>query len=479
MKIKLSFLFCFTFPIAVLANSNSLLNQDLFSLPELDSVKLPDPSPLKETRARQAWIDAVAKYSDKSFAPKAPQRIDSGPNYSVMLQGFHWYADDYWYHPPNGWWGVLAEKVQEIKSAGFGIIWFPPVSVGSYYPKEWYNLKSQWGNETYLRKAVKAMKDSGIIVLADVVLNHRNGTNDWADFKNPDWPTTTIVQDDEWAGIPSQPNYGKSPNYDQGQGDWGCRDLDHTNPLVQQDVKIFMRWLKNDIGFDGWRYDMVKGYPARYVKDYNYASSPIFTVGEVYDGNRQIVTDWIDGTDDSPGKKNASSAFDFPTKFNLISAIETERYEMLNDNGNPSGLIGWWPAKSVTFVENHDTSPRDPNFISNASQEYKIQRMMGYAYILTHPGVPCVFWPHFFNWGKDYQSAITKLIKIRKEAGINSMSQIKILSAQNGLYAALIAGDNKYLILKLGRNWGWDPGQGWTLETSGERYAVWSQPIAK
>ncbi|NLI11014.1 MAG: alpha-amylase [Elusimicrobia bacterium] len=476
---RILFILVFSFYSFSWSQSKAIENQDFFKIPALNEIKLPNPSPLRETHARQNWINASSKYSDKNFYPKPVQRIDNSPNYAIMLQGFHWYADDYWYHPANGWWGELASKAKEIADYGFGIIWFPPVSVGSYYPKEWYNLDSQWGKEKYLREAVKAMKSRGIIVLADVVLNHRNGSLDWYDFKNPDWPSSVIVQDDEWAGNPALPYRGKSPNYDEGQGDWGCRDLDHRSDIVRQDTKIFMRWLKNEIGFDGWRYDMVKGYPARYVKEYNYASSPIFTVGEVYDGNKQIVTDWIDGTDDSSDKRNASSAFDFPTKFNLISAIENERYEMLNDNGRPSGLIGWWPVKSVTFVENHDTSPRDPNFIKNASQEYKTQRLMGYAYILTHPGVPCVFWPHFFDWGSDYKNAIVKLMNIRRKAGINSVSPMKILAAQNSLYAAVISGDNYHLVLKLGKNWGWEPGQGWTLETSGERYAVWSMPVSK
>jgi alpha-amylase len=130
----------------------------------------------------------------------------------------------------------------------------------------------------------------------------------------------------------------------------------------------------------------------------------------------------------------------------------------------------------VTFVENHDTSPRDPNFIQNATDEYKIQRMMGYAYILTHPGIPCVFWPHFYDWGQTYHDAIVKLITIRKTAGITSTSPVQILAATSGLYAATITGNNEQLTLKLGKNWGWAPGDGWKLETSGERYAVWSRP---
>jgi alpha-amylase len=438
------------------------------SIPSLDT-----KTPSSE-RARFLWLSAKEKYSTKNFTPSKVIRLDSKANYLVMLQGFHWYADSYWYNPPNGWWGVLRDKAKEIADSGFGMVWFPPVSVGSYYPTEWYNLNSQWGKEEYLRQAIREMHRYGIYVIADVVLNHRNGKNDWADFKNPDWPTEVIVQDDEWKGDPSKPNNGKSPNYDEGQGEWGCRDLDHRNPIVQEDTIVFMRFLKNELGFDGWRYDMVKGYSPYWVKYYNQQSNPVFTVGEYYDGNRQLVVNWIDGTDDPP-RRNASSAFDFPTRFNLIQAVETERYEILNDNGKPSGLIGWWPMKSVTFVENHDTSPRDPNFIATAPKEYRIQRLMAYAYILTHPGVPCVFWPHFFDWGKDYQDAIKKLISIRKKAKISSTSPVQVLVAGNELYAAKITGDNYYIVVKLGKNWGWYPGDDWTLETSGERYAVWSK----
>jgi len=426
------------------------------------------------SEARDSWNEAVRLYSDDVFKPKPYSRIDSGANPMVMLQGFHWYADSYWYHPPRGWWGVLADKAGEIGRAGFGLIWFPPVSNGSYYPHEWYNLDSQWGKKPELLAAVRAMHDNKVLVLGDIVLNHRSGTKDWADFTNPDWPTDVIVQNDEWSGVPSQPYNGKSSNYDEGQGDGGCRDIDHNNPIVRRDTRIFMRWMRNSIGFDGWRFDMVKGYLPRHIMEYNTASSPVFTVGEFYDGNKQALVDWIDGTDDSSGKANASTAFDFPTKFNLIAAVESDNYGILNDNGKPSGLIGWWPAKSVTFVENHDTSPRDPGFIANASEEYRTQRLMGYAYILTHPGVPCVFWPHFFDWGQDYRNRLQTLINIRKAAGINSTSGVQIMAAYNGLYAAVIRGDRKSIALKLGKSWGWNPpGDGWTLAASGDRYAVW------
>ncbi|MDO8805744.1 MAG: alpha-amylase family glycosyl hydrolase [Elusimicrobiota bacterium] len=438
-----------------------------FTLPEPASGRL-ENSPLNPVRAE--WLKATKLYSDKFFKPAKQQRVDTNGSKLVMLQGFYWYADNYWYHPPKGWWGVLADRAGEVGQAGFDLVWFPPVSNGSYYPKQWYDVDSQWGKKDDLFKAVKGMHSAGVKVIADVVVNHRNGTNDWADFTSPDWPSTVIVRNDEWQGP-------KSKYDDEGQGDFGCRDLDHRDPLVQDETKIFMRWLKNTVGFDGWRYDMVKGYPAYYVQLYNEASSPVFSVGEYYDTNRQDLANWVSATDNTGGKLNASTAFDFTTRFNLVAAVESERYEILNDNGRPSGLIGWWPAKSVTYVESHDTSPRDPNFLPGASAEYKTQRLMGYAYILTHPGIPCVFWPHFFDWGQAYRNSIQALINVRKAAGVTSTSRMLVLAASNELYAAVVDGEKQRVVLKLGKNWGWNPGAGWTLAASGERYAVWTQPL--
>jgi alpha-amylase len=104
---------------------------------------------------------------------------------------------------------------------------------------------------------------------------------------------------------------------------------------------------------------------------------------------------------------------------------------------------------------------------------------MGYAYILTHPGIPSVFWPHFFDWGAEYRAKLQALVNVRRAAGLHSTSRMAILAASNELYAAVIDGDDKRVVVKLGRNWGWNPGAGWTLETSGERYAVWTQPMPK
>lgn len=420
------------------------------------------------------WQNANKLYADGVFSPPKQNRIDSAPSSDVMFQCFHWFADNYWLHLEKGWWGEIASHATDLKNAGFTMVWFPPAGVGSYYQMELYNLHSQWGTKEGLQGAIKAMHANGIKVLADAVLNHRSGRDNWADFYNPDWPTNVIVQNDSWPGVAGAPYNGKSPNYSEGMLDPGSRNIDHRNPLVMKDTIVFLRWLRYTMGYDGWRYDFVNGYAPYHIQEFNNGSQPVFSVGEYWQHDRKVLANWMDGTDTSSGKANASSAFDYPTHFSVEYAAQSGDYSGLNDNGKLSGLIGWWPMKTVTFVENHDTAPRDPNF--NFTQDYKEQRMQAYAYVMTHPGIPSVFWPHFFDWGQTYRDQITRLVAIRKAAGINSVSPVSVLAAGKDLYAAITNGAKQDVAVKLGSSWAWSPsGPNWTLAASGPNYAVWTR----
>lgn len=68
----------------------------------------------------------------------------------------------------------------------------------------------------------------------------------------------------------------------------------------------------------------------------------------------------------------------------MHAVFERCEYWRLKDAaGKPSGLMGWWPSRSVTFLENHDTGSTQGHwrFPGHALEQ-------GYAYILTHPGTP-------------------------------------------------------------------------------------------
>jgi hypothetical protein len=178
------------------------------------------------------------------------------------------------------------------------------------------------------------------------------------------------------------------------------------------------------------------------------------------------IMNWINATSNSCG------AFDFTTKGILNDALANGNYWRLKAaDGKPQGAIGWWPAMSVTFVDNHDTGPAESCGSGQNLWPAPCAKVMeGYAYILSHPGIPTVFYPHIYNW--NLKTQIAALMKARKSAGVNSTSAVAIQQASQGLYAAIVTGTAHQLAMKIGPN-SWSPGAGWTLQTSGTNYAVW------
>jgi len=402
-----------------------------------------------------------------------PQRYN-GTGKEVMLQGFHWTS----YIPAtNGnkiWYQIIRENAQVIKEAGFDFVWFPPPSRSAagdngYLPTEWFALENGYGDKDALKQAVAALKP--VMALCDIVINHRCGTaTGGADFTNPAFGNAkqnqaAVVKGDDCncgKGKPEEAHRDGSIS----EGNDAGRDLDHSNSRVRTQVKLFQKMLKEEIGFAGWRYDQVRGYNGIHIGQYNDASKPVFSVGEFWDDDPQKVLSWVQET----GEK--STAFDFPTRDALVGATLGQNYSRLKTiTGKPPGLIGLRPEMSVTFIENHDTEPvRD-----NGSKRFPDDKIMqGYVYILTHPGIPCVFWRHFFDQGESQKAQIIKLIALRKQADITSRSSVFIEPDTNGKYAAII--DDK-IAMKIGPA-AWlpgSPGDGWEVVLDGPDYAVWKK----
>ncbi|ATB36510.1 alpha-amylase [Cystobacter fuscus] len=389
-----------------------------------------------------------------------------GNSGDVMLQGFHWTS-----YQTSPWWGIVQGKASDIGASGFTMVWLPPSSDAAsnegYLPRQLSVLNSRYGTEAQLKSAIGALHTYNVKAIADIVINHRVGTTNWADFTNPTWGSWAVARGDEWTSA--------TGNADTGDGYGAARDLDHTNATVQGDLKSWMNWLKSSIGYDGWRYDYVKGFNGSYVGNYNTATVPYFSVGELWtdlnlanpDAHRQQLMNWLDAT----GGK--STVFDFTTKGILQQAVQYNEFWRLRDSaGKPSGAIGWWAAKSVTFIDNHDTGPSTSGTSQNHWPFPSDKVMQGYAYILTHPGVPCVYWVHFYDWG--HKDAIKTLMSIRKAKGIHSTSAVSIQVADSSRYAAIITGTKGSVAMKIGPG-DWSPGAGWTLGTSGTNYAVWTK----
>lgn len=401
-------------------------------------------------------------------APQAGAGTLDGGSNDVLLQGFHWYS--YQTYP---WWGVIQNNAANIKNAGFTMVWLPPPSDAAsnegYLPRRLELLDSKYGTQANLVSALSALNNNGVKPIADIVINHRVGTANWADFTLPTWGADSVCRGDEWTGA--------TGSADTGDGYSAARDIDHTKVYVQDSIVNWMNTKLKSIGFAGWRYDYVKGYNGSYVGSYNSRTAPYFSVGELWtdldlnnpNPHRQLLMNWLDAT------AGRSGAFDFTTKGLLQQAVQYNEFWRLKDSaGAPAGAIGWWAAKSVTFIDNHDTGPSTPSGGQNHWPFPGDKILQGYAYILTHPGIPTVYWVHYFDWGTANQAAIKTMISIRKSKGIHSTSAVSIQAADSSKYAAIITGTSGKVAMKIG-NGSWSPGTGWTLATSGNNYAIWTQ----
>ena len=381
----------------------------------------------------------------------------------VMLQGFYWDS----YDDTN--WANLESQADEL-SQYFKLIWVPNSGKSSgdknmgYMPIYWFsNHNSSFGTEAQLRSMIKTFKAKGTGIIADVVINHRVGVTGWGDFPTETWNGQTwhigtdgICRTDEWGQ--------GTGNSDTGDDFNAARDLDHTNANVQNNCKNYCKFLLQDLGYTGFRYDMVKGYSGQYTKMYNEYSGTQFSVGEYWDGSYDAVKAWIDAT----GK--TSAAFDFPCKYAINDAFNSNDMTKLvwKANGTtpqPAGMIHFgYPQYAVTFIDNHDTYRDSNKFNGNV--------VAANAFILCSPGTPCVFLPHW----KQYKSEIAQLISIRNAVGVHNMSAVNVLQSTTDCYMAEVTGTNGKLVVKIGSAMVSPTGYSNSdIKASGNGYCVWSK----
>eukprot|EP00850_Spirogloea_muscicola_P007336 SM000037S13471 [mRNA] locus=s37:28687:31822:- [translate_table: standard] len=460
----------------------------------------------------------------------------------MLVQAFHWESHK------QAWWREVQKRVPDIVAAGFTAVWLPPSSESlapqgtrlsltsssprplppslrapcvclpsllplpcecslppssyisphsstSYLPRNLYSLESAYGSEAELRALLATLRASRLRSVADIVINHRCGTTqgEGGTYNRYDgvpmgWDETSVTSDTGGRG-----------NASTGETFGGAANIDHTQRFVRDDLSAWLTWLRDDVGYSSFRFDFAKGYSVEFVRSYIEAARPDFAIGEYWDAcnysgaasaelsydqdsHRQRIVDWVDRTG------GLATAFDFTTKGILQEAVRSREYWRLRDPlGRPPGMLGIWPSRAVTFIDNHDTgstqaSPEQylstlhSSLLLHAHWPFPAEHIsQGYTYILTHPGLPTVFYDHFFCWGDELRRVLTDLIHLRRKAGIHSRSSIRIAEASNDRYCAQV-GDR--LAMRIGAD-GWTPPAGgggsglWKLIVSGLEYAAW------
>ena len=428
-------------------------------LPDPEPTPAPTPSPEPEPEPEPS-LNSQGWASDYS---------------GVMLQGFSW--DSY----NESQWKVLEKQADELKNY-IDLVWLPQsgkcletTQVMGYMPYYYFNQNSSFGSEAELRSLITKFKAAGIGAIADVVINHRN-TEGWYTFPAETYKgvtyqmqSTDICKNDDGGTTATQAatdGVSLSQNNDEGTDFGGCRDIDHKSENVQKVIKAYLKYLKDDLGYTGFRYDMVKGFDGSHVADYNDATGVEYSVGEYWDGNDKIES-WINRTN----KKSA--AFDFQFRYNVRDAVNgaangkvatSSDWSKLNSNDNLMHDANY-RRYAVTFVENHDTQKRSE---SEQNDPLRKDTIAANAYMLAMPGTPCIFQPH---WNA-YKSEIKEMIAARKYAGITNMSNYANKQSKKTLYVNEVTGTKHRLLVAVGNDADKYAGEtGYTKILSGYHYA--------
>jgi alpha-amylase len=325
----------------------------------------------------------------------------------VIMQAFYWDCPLH-ENAEYNWYNQIKAKVPLLKKAGFTALWLPPASKASSKPSMGYNIydyfdlgefdqkgnvRTWFGSKEELIELIKVAHENQLNVYADVILNH-NGAADAEEYnpidKTKHWtkftPKSGLFERNWKCFHPSPYERFDEKNYDS------MADLCHRNPLVLGYLLKYAKWLVEEIGFDGYRYDFVRGYGSwiatsiqdlRVKKNGKYTS--VFGVGECW-ADYQTIKEWLDQTNEL--SDNEASAFDFPLHYRLKDLCDKYAYS-LKELRKPEALYIEYPRHAVTFVDDHDTAHENP--IIN-------DKILGYAFILTHEGYPCVFWQDYFNY---------------------------------------------------------------------------------
>ncbi len=253
---------------------------------------------------------------------------------------------------------------------------------------------------------------------------------------------------------------------------------------VRKGIVEYLKFLQSQ-GYKGWRFDMVLSIYASAIGYYVGQTGNPYNVGELWKSDVSQLVNYINYSGN-----NAVRLFDFPLWYTLAGTLGSLNFSGLNrGDGKQPGLVGVMPNNAVTFIENHDTW-RSNRFPSG-------KEMLGYVYILTHPGIPQVFGLHDYDlkevnkfvsqdagqynpeWYKDISSNLNALIALRKRSGVQNDNQsVNIIQAGDKVYRAQIRGKHSNLFVKFGNDV-FAPQGNWSLVITGQAafgamgYAVW------
>jgi alpha-amylase len=367
----------------------------------------------------------------------------------TIFQFFHWY------YPKNRLYKEVIKQAEHLQWIGVSDVWLPPAyksSAGSngvgYDVYDLFDLgefdqkgsvKTKYGTKNQLINAVKALHKNKVNVMADIVLNHKNG----ADEK--ELVRVIKVDENDRNKVISEPfereintKYyfpGRNKKYSEFVWDWHAftgvdectnnnekciykilnehggeqwddvvgdefgnfdyllgADIEFRNPNVTAELKYWGKWFIETVGIDSLRLDAVKHISPQFYKEWlDYLNETFqkkfFAVAEYWSQDLKFLNEYLDALEDRV------QLFDVPLHHNFYEASKRGKDFSLPDIFNNT-LLTTRSQSAVTFVDNHDTQPTQSleSFV-----DYWFKPHANALILLRQEGIPCVFYTDYYG----------------------------------------------------------------------------------
>ena len=382
----------------------------------------------------------------------------------TIFQFFHWN------YPADGsLWNHVAEEAPRLEKCGITHVWLPPAykdadgkdgvgyavydlwDLGEFNQKG--SVRTKYGTKEEYLRAIETLHQHNIQVLADVVLNHKQGADEKEMIRvqkaNPENRNEFIAEpeevelytrytfsnrqkkysDFEWnwqafSGIDDQRgdeyiiykilnDYGKEWDevIDEELGNFAYlmgADIELRNPQVRAELKHWGKWFAEITKVDGFRLDAVKHMPPGFMKEWiDYVRGEmkrdLFCMAEYWSPSAEILQTYIDKSE------GRTQLLDVPLHNNFYEAGKTKSFDLRNLFKNT--LIERKPELAISFVDNHDTQPFQ-TLESPIANWFKPHAYA--ASLLRLQGIPCVFYPDFYGVSYSSKTHAVKLERVWK-----------------------------------------------------------------
>ncbi|MBE6287827.1 MAG: alpha-amylase [Mediterranea massiliensis] len=289
--------------------------------------------------------------------------------------------------------GVI-DKLDYLQSLGINAIELMPVQEfdgndsWGYNPCFFFAMDKAYGTKKLYKQFIDACHERGIAVILDVVYNHATGNHPFAKLY---WDASgnATAANNPWFNVVAPHPYSV------------FHDFNHESPLVRKFVKRNLQFLLEEYHFDGFRFDLTKGFTQKQSNEGNAGN---------YDASRvDILKDYYNAiTKVNPDAFVILEHFCDSKEENELAAAGIHLWRNLN-NAYCQTAMGWWENSSfsgmyektpawVGFMESHDeermgykqTQWGNYDLKTNLTKRMK-QLATNAAFFLTVPG-PKMIW---------------------------------------------------------------------------------------